>query len=204
MAGYVPPAPGSDLGRAGQPPASFLAAHGGLLPSTGGCNGSCPSGAGAYDGVTLRLAIRVPTNAASFSYHFMLLTAEYESVCSTRNDTYLALLQTGALGIPADLNVAFDGLGNALSTNNMFFDACTPIGCYLCPDGATSLLGTGFEAGAATKWLQSDAPIVPGENMTFDLTLFDVSDGLGDTVVLHDNFRFNKACPPGGCVVPFP
>ncbi len=204
MAGYAAPTPGSDLGRSGQPPTSFLTAHGGLLPADGSCNGTCPSGAGAYDGVTLRLSLRVPTNSPSFSYHFMLLSAEHQNPCSASNDTYLALLQTGAAGIPADLNVAFDGLGNHLSVNNLFFDACVPAGCALCPLGAASLQGTGFEAGGATKWLQADAPVVSGETIVFDLTLFDVSDGLGDSVILHDNFRFNKACPPGGCVVVFP
>lgn len=204
MAGSAPPAPGTDLNHPGQPPAAFMASHGGLLPASGGCNGACPSGAGAYDGVTLRLSVRVPSNAASFSYRFLLLSAEYASLCSARNDTYLSLLQSGALGIPADLNVALDALGNLLSINNLFFDACTPAGCSICPNGAGSLLGTGFEAGGGTQWLQADGPVVFGENITLDLTVFDVSDGWGDTVVLHDAFRFNEACPPGGCIFPFP
>ena len=44
--------------------------------------------------------------------------------------------------------------------------------------------------GGATTWLTTDAPVVPGETIQLELMLFDVSDGILDSVVLLDNFRW--------------
>ncbi len=199
--GYVDPAPGTSFGHLGSPPPSFLAAHGGVLPSSSGCNGACPSGAGANDGVNVRLTIRAPTNVASFSYDYRLFSAEYAArTCSPYNDFFLTLLQTGFVGLPADHNIAFDSFQNLASVNNVRFDVCTAQGCSMCPQGSSELAGTGFDvggAGAATQWLTVDAPIVPGETFKIDLMVFDVSDDAGDTSVLLDNFRWTSTvgCP---------
>ena len=45
--------------------------------------------------------------------------------------------------------------------------------------------------GGGTDWLVTSAPIVPGEIMTLDLTIFDVSDGNLDSLVLLDGFEWN-------------
>ena len=108
--------------------ATYLAAHGGnLLP--GQCGGTaCPTGTGANDSVALRLQVRVPTNAQGFSYDFRFFSAEYQSFqCTTFNDYYLALLSTTAPGIPADKNVSFDSLNNAVSVNNGFFQIAAAV-----------------------------------------------------------------------------
>lgn len=190
-AGYAAPSPGTDLGQASSPPAEFLAGHGGALPGSSGCNGACPGGAGARDGVRLRLSIRVPSNAHALSFRERLFTAEYPgNVCSAKNDFFLALLTSGAPGLPLDKNVAFDVQGNLLSVNNLFFEACAPSGCSLCPLGAADLAGTGMPA--ATGWLAADMPVVPAETITLDLTVFDVSDGAGDSVVLIDGFYWTR------------
>jgi len=193
--GYVDPSPGTSFGRSGQPPAAFLAAHGGALPGGAGCSmGVCPSGAGAHDGVSTRLSIRVPTNAASFSYDYRFYTAEYGArLCSPYNDFFLALLGSSALGLPADKNIAFDVHDNLLSSNSTFYEECAPQGCSSCLQGTGTLAGTGFDVGglgAGTGWLTTDAPIVPGETMQLELMVFDVSDGAGDTAVILDNFRW--------------
>jgi hypothetical protein len=94
--------------------------------------------------------------------------------------------------LPADKNVSFDGLGNALSVNNGFFDVCQPAGCFTCPKGVQELDCTGMEngKGGATAWLTTDAPIVPGETIVLELMVFDVQDQFFDSHALIDNFRW--------------
>lgn len=199
-AGYVDPNSGTEFGWDGSPPAAYLAAHAGALPGSAGCSGSCPKGTGANDPVNIQLTIRVPTNAQSFSYDFRFVSAEYwDWACSNYNDFYLALLQTGAAGIPADKNISFDSKKNPVSVNNGFFEVCSKKGCYTCPSGTASLAGTGMQiasssggvTGGATTWLTTDAPIVPGETMQLELMIFDVTDNILDSLVLLDNFRWN-------------
>lgn len=202
--GYVNPNGGTSFSANGAPPAVYLAAHGGQLPGSAGCSGNCPAGNGANDSVNTKITIRVPTNAQSFSYDFRFFSAEYWSfACSSYNDFYLALLQSASPAIPADKNVSFDTLGNPISVNNGFFEVCVPKGCYTCPDGAASLAGTGMQlsnTGGGTKWLTTDVPIVPGETIALELMIFDVSDGILDSLVVLDNFRWNEqpaTCPNG-------
>lgn len=193
--GYINPNGGTDFGRTGNPPAAYLAANGGALPSSAGCSGNCPAGAGANDSINLRLRIRVPTNALSFAYSFRFFSSEYWTwACTTFNDFFLALLDTTAAGIPADGNISFDALNNPVSVNNGFFDSCVAMGCYVCPSGQGALIGTGMElgnTGGGTSWLQTTAPIVPGEVITLELAIFDVSDGILDSLVLLDAFQWS-------------
>jgi hypothetical protein len=200
--GWVTPILGSSFASAigfagaGNPLGLYLSQHGGnLLP--GSCGGSsCPVGTGANDSTLLRLVIRVPTNALSFSYDLRFFSAEYQTFqCTAYNDSYLAMLTTGAAGIPADHNISFDALGKPISVNNGFFQDCGGNGknCNTCPFGTAALAGTGMDSvnGGATEWLTTDAPIVPGETMTLDLLIFDVEDHIYDSLILLDNFRWS-------------
>jgi hypothetical protein len=180
------------------PPSVYLAAHGGNLPASASCNGgACPAGTGANDSINVRLSIRVPTNAQSLSYQFKFVSSEYWTFsCTSYNDFYLALLQSTAMGIPADKNISFDSLNNPVSVNNGFFDVCIPKGCYTCPAGFSELTGTGMEdgnVGGGTKWLTTEAPVVPGETMQIEFMVFDVSDTALDSITLLDNFQWGLA-----------
>ena len=192
---YVNPNGGTNFGYTHNPPASYLAANVGALPASASCAGACPSGAGANDSVRLRLTIRVPTNAQSFSYDFRFFSSEYWSwACTAFNDFYLALLDSAAPGIPADGNISFDSLNNPVSVNNGFFESCTSYACYTCPQGTGALAGTGMQlgnTGGGTVWLTTTAPIVAGEIMTLDLTIFDVSDNILYSLVLLDGFQWS-------------
>jgi hypothetical protein len=204
--GYVDPNSGTDFASASNPPAVFLSQHGGSLPAAQSCNGNCPAGSGANDSVDIQLQIRVPTNAQSLSYDFRYFTSEYWSwTCTPYNDFYLALMTSGAPGIPADHNISFDSLHNPVSVNNGFFEVCQSKGCYTCPSGTASLAGSGMEkldsifdpgnpiaiTGGGTTWLTTDAPVVPGETITLDFMVFDVSDGILDSATILDNFRWS-------------
>ncbi len=198
--GYVNPNPGTAFNVDSTPPAAYLAANGGALPSSAGCSGNCPAGTGANDPVNLRAQIKVPTNAQSMSYKFRFFSSEYWTYsCTTFNDFYLALLTSTAMGIPADKNISFDAAGNPVSVNNGFFEVCQPKGCYTCPSGLGGLAGTGMQlnsgstgpTGGATNWLTTTAPVVGGETITMEFMVFDVSDNILDTNVLLDSFQFS-------------
>lgn len=194
--GYVPPNGGTVFTDSGiNPPAAYLAAHAGSLPSSAGCSGTCAAGSGANDSVALRLTIRVPTNAKSLKYDLKFLSAEYWTFqCTQYNDFYLTQYSSGAAGLPADKNIAFDSLNNPISVNNGFFDVCVAKGCNMCPAGGGELAGTGLEVnntGGATKWLINSAPVVPGETIVLTFMIFDVSDHSLDSDVLLDNFRWD-------------
>ncbi|MDI1482569.1 choice-of-anchor L domain-containing protein [Polyangium sp. y55x31] len=180
----------------GNPPSAYLLANGGKLPASQGCSGnSCSSGTGANDSVNVRLEIRVPTNAKSFEYQFRFFSSEYKAwQCSSYNDFFLALLQSGAMGLPTDKNIAKDGTGNAVSVNNSLFQVCVAKGCNICPSGAGELAGTGMQldnVGGGTDWLFNTASVVPGEKIQLEFMIFDVSDTALDSLVVLDNFRWN-------------
>jgi hypothetical protein len=198
---FVPVISGSSYSTSVNPPSVYTSKHGNaLLP--GKCGGTtCPVGNGANDSVNLRLKIRVPTNAKSFSYDFRFFTGEYQTFqCTTFNDYFLALLSSANPNIPADHNISFDSLGNAVSVNNGFFQTCGGNGknCGNCPAGTGDLAGTGMEDvnGGGTLWLTTTAPVNGGELLTLELMIFDVGDHIYDSLVLVDNFQF-LATPSG-------
>ena len=54
-----------------------------------------------------------------------------------------------------------------------------------------------MEGHAGTKWLTTTAPVTPGETIEVVLAVFDLSDGVLDTVVLVDNFLWTcEGGPP--------
>lgn len=198
-ADHVPPQPGTVIGTPSACRADYLSKHGGQIPSIGGCLGSCPSGDECFDGVSLRLRVRAPTNTPSFSFRMQAFSAEYpERLCSPYNDAFLGLVTSSAPGYPVDKNASYDVMGNPLTVNSVFFQSCVPSGaCFQCQQGTAALSCTGFQgdAGASTGWLLTEAPVVPGEIITLDLDVFDVSDAQNDTTVLLDAFRFSPKIP---------
>jgi hypothetical protein len=205
--GYIEPNTGTEFNVQSQPPAAYLAQHGNSLPTQQGCMGQCNAGTGANDPVNLRLEIRVPTNALSFSYDFRFFSAEFRQyACTAFNDFYLALLTTGA-AIPADKNISFDNFSNPVSVNNAFFEFCESRDCYTCPQGTGPLVGTGLDelvskgppgpplgpgmTGGGTTWLATTAPVISGETITLELMLFDVSDYQLDSIAILDAFEWS-------------
>jgi hypothetical protein len=188
----------------GSPPADFVSAHGGVLPTSGA---GCPSGSGANDAVLLRVQLKAPSNANSFSFNFRFFSQEYMNfTCSSYNDFFITMLDStwlpgpGGVAIPADKNICFDSNGNYISVNTQqFFTVCTPKTGYTCPDGTAGLSNTGYLASnaGATAWLTTTAPVVPGETITLRFVVWDTSDQVLDSMVLIDNFRWS-ATPSTG------
>lgn len=148
----------------------------------------------AHDGAALELKIRVPSNAKSFSFQQNFFTYEYSSfVCSTYNDFYVAMMDPPPAGLE-DGNIAFDQDSNPISVNNSLLQVCEPGNHkgkeFTCPLGTDTLSGTGFEGHAATGWLTTTAPVEPGSIITLRFAIWDSGDGVLDSTVLLDDFKW--------------
>ncbi len=168
-----------------------------------------PDSTSANDSVNLKLTIRVPTNARGFAYDFNFYSSEYITwVCSSFNDSFVALLDTTAPMDPKfGKNVSFDALGNPINVNSGFFEVCTPgtsdpiFGgtpkSFACAKGTSELQGSGYwdpdlpSEHGATSWLETKAPVVPGETITLQFMIWDTEDHVLDSSVLLDNFRWD-------------
>jgi hypothetical protein len=169
------------------------------------------------DATELRLTLKVPQNAQSFSFNFQFLSSEYKFFrCSQFDDTFLALLTSQALG--AEQNISFDNGGNVVSVNNGFFDICfddnqnvnggPPNDCSIDP--VATLAGTGYnvnggaqsDSAGATVQLTTTSPVVPGETITLRFIIFDEGDDILDSSVLIDNFLWQATPAAGPVTIP--
>jgi len=143
---------GNHLGTQSAYPADWLAANGGVLPVAPGCPALDVSA--ASDPVMLKLRIRVPSNARSFSVAVRYFGADFpEFVCGHFTDYFVALLDSsfaGAPANPADKNLAhFEAAGvgsypvgvNLASGNTGLFQACVN-GNTGCDNGTGGVTGT--------------------------------------------------------------
>ncbi len=162
------------------------------------------------DGIALELAIRAPTNATALRFDFFFLTTEFPRyVCSGRNDQFVALLDSQHPAIPPNQNISLDRNGNVISVDTAFMEVCTPVTyldrTFTCPRGAGKLAGTGvqqrtelsgtFIEGAATDWLKTVSPIVPGEIFRIRFAIWDTEDTQLDSTVLLDHFHWDLIEP---------
>lgn len=168
-------------------PKAYLDAHNGVLPVSTLCNKSA-SGVKANDSVMLRLKLKAPSNANGFKFKFKFFSKEYPTyVCEDYNDFFLALLDSQHPDIPKDHNISFDTNGNPVSVNNAFFTecdktACKPgVNCSCDSIGDVAAYVTNTKTAGATRWLETTAPILPGETFTLDLIIFDAGDFTPDS-----------------------
>ena len=166
----------------------------------------------------LHLQIKAPANATGFQFDFNFHSGEWPAyICSNFNDSFVAYLSAAGFNGGKPDNMSFDPMNNPVSVNNGFFDRCTDgatIGCQgmkqgtaTCPGGTAELVGTGFGVtgdycgdgttvgGGATGWLTSKAAVNPGETFTLDLMIWDTGDGILDSSVLLDNFKWIGGAP---------
>lgn len=193
-AGFKEPS-GADKGLDHSPPTGWPKA----APATCGAGGA-PSTV-AKDGAALEVRVRVPSDAHSVSYRQSFFTYEFPTyACSNFADTFVALMSPPPAGA-IDGNIAFDGAGTPLSVNTTFIRACKPGVVsgqnFDCPLGDAPLAGTGFADHGATGWLTTTAPVEPGTETTFRFAIWDVADGILDSTVLIDAFRFSTGPAAG-------
>jgi hypothetical protein len=160
-----------------------------------------------HDGAALRLVIRVPTNAQSFTFNSNFFSYEFpDYICSEYNDTFVVEMAPEPKGAGTGGNIVFDTAGNPISVNNALLQVCDAQTAggkqFTCPLGSASLSGTGFgkdTAGsdhAATGWLQTQVNIDPslkGKDITIVFAVWDSGDGILDSTALIDNFQWSTA-----------
>ncbi|MEM6296246.1 MAG: choice-of-anchor L domain-containing protein [Myxococcota bacterium] len=151
---------GTQMGETSPVPADWLAANGGNFPNAPGCPD--PAEGGAFNPVNLRLRMRAPTNANSFSVQMYFFSAEYpEYVCTAFNDFFITLVDSEDPENPDDGNIAIfdDGAQtwpvgiNLVSAAAGLFEACSNGPIAQCGDGGSyngcvgpaELAGTGFD-----------------------------------------------------------
>lgn len=149
----------------------------------------------AFDYTEFDVKLKVPTNAKSFAIDVNYLTSEWpESVClTTYDDVGFILLDSQAY----KGNIAVGGkYGRALSVNSGLITQTTAQ--QLAGTGMDKVVGNSTLAGGATGWMTMEAPVVPGETITLRFIVLDAVDGLYDTQLLIDHFRWQtkNVCAP--------
>ncbi len=182
---------------------------------------SCPqpqsTTAVADDSAALELRIRVPTNAHALSFRLNFFTSEFPVyVCNQYNDFFVALLESQADNPEQqDGNISFDSLGNPISVNTAFLDACVPQvaggHAFACLLGNATLTGNGFDATsqdprghAAPGWLETHANVVAGETIRLRFAVWDGGDHLRGSTVLLDAFSWQAEAASGPVTVRVP
>jgi hypothetical protein len=170
-------------------------------------NGSCGTPGQPHDGVAVDMRVRVPTNALSFSFQFRFFTNEYPVyVCEVYNDVFAVLMNPSPLPAndPMWPDIAFEDTGlakNVIGVNNQsFLSACQPgATAFPYPNcvGEGDLKGSGFEGHGASSWLRNIAPVTPGSTIDLRFAIWDSADGLFDSTVVVDDFRWRTV---GGSV----
>jgi hypothetical protein len=188
---------GMDKGYESAHPAGFPKESAACLATTGA----------PHDGIALQVDMRAPRNAKALAFDFDFYTYEWPKfICSENNDFFIALMDPPPASA-IDGNISFDGEGNPVSVNNAFLEVCTCPGhptspclaggkAFECNFGSAELLGTGFGADteaighAATSWLLTQAPVVPGEPVQIRFAVYDSENGTHDSLTLIDNVRW--------------
>jgi len=189
-----------------------LPGGGGGDPFGGGSGTPDPyssDGYSTYDNVEFTVKLTAPMSAVGFSVDYIFFSEEYEEYIGTQfNDKFYILLEA-----PQTTGNQKTVVNSTECSNpNSYYDFQDPQGnkwCFIaidtafsekCPNVPTDISGTGFECaqggfdtsatGSSTGWLTTSWPINGGE--TFELTfhIHDSSDGIYDSEVILDNFRF--------------
>jgi len=217
---------GTNNGADSGAPAAWLAANGNQFPNAPGCPG--PGSTQAYNSIMMKVRVRVPTNAKSFSVKMHFFSAEWpEYVCTSFNDLFVTLVNSTAVGNPADKNIAIYttpqnqkypvGVNIAKAASGLFTECKTgQISClgapsnYTCSAGVGPLAGTGFQVtndagcgannttGGGTGWLTMAGNVKGGETMEVWFAIWDTGDQFWDSLVLLDDWQWLvQASDPG-------
>jgi hypothetical protein len=153
------------------------------LLGTGDCsntiNGQFSQGGAANDYTEIRIVADVPMTNNSLNYDFAFFSTEFPYYFNSAfNDMYVGWLESESW----TGNISFDDIGNPISLNAGFLDFKDTNGSL------PELDNTCMKYHAGTRWLQSVAPVTPGEQITLVLAVFDLSDSILDSYVFLDNF----------------
>jgi len=147
-----------------------------------------------------------------------------EFLCLSFNDTFYTIVETEAVNGGAPSNISYDPQSRPITVNVGFFELprewTTPLGNtpYGAPDGSGycpsssgncvlpdyctdhPVGGLDYE-GSGSGWLKTSAPVLrTEETIQVKFTIHDESDGIYDSLVIIDNFRWTPFTPEVGTV----
>ncbi|MDP3716355.1 MAG: choice-of-anchor L domain-containing protein [Acidobacteriota bacterium] len=147
----------------------------------------CPSTvAGApRDQTHVAVTLTAPGNVNGLAIDFNYYSADYPKyVCTSFGDAMAIILERAG----TFTTISVDDTGSPVTSNTAMF-AHT--------QGSSLLTGTGFEQQGATGWLTASAAVTALEAVTLHFLIWDSGDGIDDSTVLLDNFRW-LVDPAGG------
>jgi len=177
------------------------------LPGGGGKSDPfAKDGFTTYDNVEVKIVMTAPLGAIGFSIDYIFMSEEYEEyIGSSFNDKFYMILQAPITTNNQQIVVNFTDCSNP----SKYFDFIDQNGekkCYVaintafsepCSNVKTSIAGTGFQCGpggasngSSTGWLSTAWPIEPDETFTLIFHIHDASDGIYDSEVVMDNFKW--------------
>ena len=165
-------------------------------PNNTGSKTTNLSGDGASDGggdenVRLTLVLKIPPDAKSFNFDFVMYSEEFpEFIGSAFNDFFIAEVGEFAVTfnnsvITDTTNISFDENGVPVSINSSFFDSDVTQITNTQFDGASFLLTTY----SPFNGTQTNIPV--GDTFVVSFAVGDVGDEVLDSAVFLDNFNFS-------------
>ena len=137
-----------------------------------------------FDLHQIKLQLKAPHNARSFSFDFNFLSAEYPDYVNQEfNDSFYAILEAPSTNGGRTTNIAFDADNASIEVDNNYFQK---------PFHPIPNTGTGFDYHGSTGWLRTSWPIKGGEAFTLTFSIHDEGDAIYDSLVVLDNFRFHN------------
>jgi hypothetical protein len=151
------------------------------------------------DGIGLEVTLTVPTGATGLAIDYKFYSSDWpDFVCSNFNDQFIIRMSPQPATEPTG-NLAHDPQGNPVGPYPSFIDECSCTGpctqgglSFTCALGTAGLVGTGFEAGAASSWRTATAPAHAGDTVSLRFAIWDSGDGQYDSTVLLDHFRWTN------------
>lgn len=154
------------------------------LPEFMGARPAQASRQRVHDLHQVRLQLRAPANARSFSFDFNFFSAEYpEYVNQSFNDTFYAIIEAASTNQGRPTNICFDANNASIEVDNNYFQN---------PFHPIPNTGTGFDAHGSTGWLRTSWPIRGGEKFFLTFSIHDEGDGIYDSLALLDNFQWHE------------
>lgn len=162
----------------------------------------CPVPGAPHDSAALNVTLKVPSTAQSFSFRFKFHTRDYPTLaCTSFADWFVASVDPAPVGAdPVHKNVVFDSMDGPATAHSAEFMRV----CAACPAGDAELMGTGFEGTGATSWMRTSVPVVPDATISILFAIWDSGDGVSDSTVLLDDFRWSSAPRNAPLTVPVP
>jgi hypothetical protein len=149
---------------------------------------ACPMPLEPHDGISLSITIVVPRGVIGYSFDFDYFTADYpDSICAAYSDQAAVIVTDKNL---SNKNVLLYGNQNPVTSQTVEYIICEANHGVSCPLGGIKLDKTGFDRNGATDWNTVTVQATSGDTIILKFMVWDSGDGLSDTTILFDNFKW--------------